>query len=380
MHACGAIISPGRSRPIKLKLLNCRDKSLSEGLRLTTAYINRIATTVPTHDVHQRFIGFAQLLLSGDQHRSERFARMAEVAGIAHRYSCIDPDGGFYAFGRFPGTAERMRAFDVHAPDLAVATIDRLNLGRERGEITHLLITCCTGFSAPGLDIELVKRCGLSSSVERTVIGFMGCYAAINALKTARHIVRSEPSSRVLVLNLELCSLHLRETTDLEEMLGFLLFADGCAACVVTAEPQGLAIESFRAVLVPETSDLMTWHIRDFGFEMGLSARVPGVIRRVLHAGVDEILAGAPVSSIDLWAVHPGGRSILDAVERALRLAPSALSASREVLRGYGNMSSATVMFVLDAMLRSPLRKAAGCAMSFGPGLIAETMRFHTVV
>src|SRR6266540_785581 len=291
MHACGAIISPGRSRPIKLKLLNCRDKSLSEGLRLTTAYINRIATTVPTHDVHQRFIGFAQLLLSGDQHRSERFARMAEVAGIAHRYSCIDPDGGFYAFGRFPGTAERMRAFDVHAPDLAVATIDRLNLGRERGEITHLLITCCTGFSA-----------------------------------------------------------------------------------------QGLAIESFRAVLVPETSDLMTWHIRDFGFEMGLSARVPGVIRRALHAGVDEILAGAPVSSIDLWAVHPGGRSILDAVERALRLAPSALSASREVLRGYGNMSSATVMFVLDAMLRSPLRKAAGCAMSFGPGLIAETMRFHTVV
>jgi alpha-pyrone synthase len=346
---------------------------------LTTAYINRIATAVPSHEVHETFVRFARTLLGKHPHRGERFERMVEMAGIAHRYSCIDPDGGFYAFGRFPGTAERMRAFDAYAPDLAAATVEQLDLGAERERITHLIITCCTGFSAPGIDLEVLKRCRLKGSVERVIVGFMGCYAAINALKLARHIVRSEPQARVLVLNLELCTLHLRETTELEELLGFLLFADGCAACLVTSEPSGLAIQDFRAVLVPETDDLMTWHIRDFGFEMGLSARVPGVIRRAVHAGVDEILAGAPVSSIDLWAVHPGGRSILDAVERALSLAPSALAASREVLRRYGNMSSATVMFVLDAMLRSSLKGAAGCAMSFGPGLIAETMRFHTV-
>jgi len=260
---------------------------------LTTAYINRIATAVPSYDVHEPFVGFARVLLGEDSFRKERFERMLEMAGIEHRYSCVDPAGGFYAFGRFPSTAARMHAFDAHAPALAAAAVERLDLAAARDRITHLLITSCTGFSAPGLDLELVKRCRLPSSVERVIIGFMGCYAAINALKLARHIVRSEPAARVLVLNLELCTLHLRETTDLEDLLCFLLFADGCAACLVTSEPSGLAIEGFHAVLVPETADLMTWHIRDFGFEMGLSARVPGVIRRALHAGVDKILAGA---------------------------------------------------------------------------------------
>src|SRR5262245_13047582 len=198
-----------------------------------TAYINRITSAVPAHEVHARFVDFARVLLRQDEQRSQRFERMVDVAGIAHRYACIDPDGGFYAFGRFPSTAERMRAFDVLAPDLAAATVEQLELGEERASITHLLITCCTGFSSPGLDLQLIERCRLPSSVERTIIGFMGCSAAINALKVARHIVRSEPRARVLVVNIELCSLHLRETTDLEEILGFLLFADGCAACLV---------------------------------------------------------------------------------------------------------------------------------------------------
>src|SRR5262245_50266744 len=302
---------------------------------------------------------------------------MVEVAGISHRYSCIDPDGGFYALGRFPSTAERMRAFDRLAPDLAAEAIERLELGADRDRITHLIITCCTGFSSPGLDLQLIERCRLPSSVERTIIGFMGCSAAINALKMARHIVRSEPASRVLVLNLELCTLHLRETTDLEEMLGFLLFADGCAACLVTAEPQGVALDSFRAVLVPDAKELITWHIRDSGFEMFLSPRVPGVIRRAIKASAGEILSGEAPSSIDLWAVHPGGTSVIDAVQRAFGIGPKAMSASRDVLHRFGNMSSATVMFVLDAMLRSTLPGASGCAMSFGPGMVAETMRFR---
>lgn len=352
---------------------------------MTTAYINRIATAVPTHDVHVAFLQFAESLFS-DRRAALLFRRMAERSGIEHRYSVLPPsdlpDNGsnhtpFYARGDFPDTATRMRRFEQHAPDLAAAAIERLQLGGERDRITHLLITCCTGFSAPGVDLEVIERCKLPSSVERTMIGFMGCYAAINALKLARHIVRSEPKARVLILNLELCTLHFKETTDLELVLSFLLFGDGCAACLVTAEPDGLALDSFRAVLVPDTRDLITWNIRDFGFDMVLSGRVPAAIFDALHASADEILDGARPQSIGLWAVHPGGRTVLDAVERAFALTPTALAASREVLRRYGNMSSASVMFVIERLLRSAARGVSGCAMSFGPGLVAETMLFR---
>jgi predicted naringenin-chalcone synthase len=213
--------------------------------------------------------------------------------------------------------------------------------------------------------------------MERTMIGFMGCYAAINALKLARHIVRSEPKAKVLVLNLELCSLHLQETTNLDEILSFLIFGDGCAAALVTADPMGFAMDSFCALLVPDTPDLITWGIGDSGFNMVLSGQVPGTILDAVRERSGQILDGAPISAIDLWAVHPGGRSVLDAIERALDLKPAALGASRDILRRFGNMSSATVMFVLESMLRSPRAGALGCAMSFGPGLIAETMLFH---
>jgi alpha-pyrone synthase len=356
---------------------------------MTTAYVNRIATAVPDHDVHERFLGFAESLLGENRRRSALFRRMAERSGIEHRYSCFSPTENtegdavaaeaFYKRGAFPDTAARMRAFELHAPALAVAAVEKLNLGSERDRITHLLITCCTGLSAPGLDLELIERCHLRSSVERTMIGFMGCYAAINALKLARHIVRSEPDARVLVLSLELCSLHLKESTDLDQILSFLLFADGCAASLVTSDPQGFALESFHALLVPDTHDLITWNVRESGFDMVLSGQVPATIQASLPYHATEILAGASVASIDLWAVHPGGRTVLDAVERAFDLAPASLLASRDILRRYGNMSSATVMFVLEALMQSAPEGAAGCAMAFGPGLVAETMLFRAV-
>lgn len=355
---------------------------------MATAYINRVVTAVPLHDIHDPFRRFAHSLFQDDRPNGLLFKRMASKAGIDHRYSCLAPsdlpDGGrndaepFYARGNFPNTAARMRRFEQYAPGLAQTAVERLQLGDERNRITHLLITCCTGFSAPGLDLEIIERCKLPSSVERTMIGFMGCYAAINALKLARHIVRSELSARVLVLNLELCTLHLKETTNIEQVLSFLLFGDGCAACLVSDDPVGIALESFRAVLVPDTRDLITWNIGDFGFDMILSGQVPAAIHDALHDHMDEILDGASVNSIDLWAVHPGGRTVLDAVERAFDLAPQALTASRDILRRYGNMSSATVMFVIESLLRSPARGRKGCAMSFGPGLTAETMLFRT--
>ena len=355
-----------------------------------TAHINRIAVGVPPHDVHQAFLHFTETLFRQDSGTLSVFRRMAERSGIAHRYSCLPlmPDWktgptldaeGLYTRGQFANTAARMRVFEARAPDLAVATIGQLDLGTERDRITHLVVTSCTGFSAPGIDLQVLERCGLPTSVERTMVGFMGCSAAINGLKVARHIVRSEPTARVLVLNLELCTLHLQETLNIAQLLCFLLFADGCAASLVTAEPKGIALDSFRAVLVPDSRELMAWNIRDLGFDMVLSGKVPRAIHDALRASAHEIVGAAPVSSIDLWAVHPGGHSILDAVERAFTLPPAALAPSREVLRRYGNMSSATVMFVLNAMMRSAASGARGCAMAFGPGLIAETMLFRTV-
>jgi predicted naringenin-chalcone synthase len=355
---------------------------------MTTAFINRIATAVPPHEVHEAFLRFAQAQLAGDRRGTLLFRRMAERSGIEHRYSCLPPEaipeeagggGQFYRRGHFPDTAARMRMFETHAAPLAAAAVDRLRLGTDRGQITHLIVTSCTGFSAPGLDLEIVERCGLSPSVERTMVGFMGCYAAINALKLARHIVRSERGARVLTVNLELCSLHCHDTTDIEQMLTFMLFADGCAAALVTAEPEGAALDSFHAVVVPDTPDLITWHIRNSGFDMTLSGAVPATIEGALRKESGTILKGMPPGDVDLWAVHPGGRIVLDAVERAFDLAPPLLTASREVLRRYGNMSSATVMFVLKELLREAEHGAPGCAMSFGPGMVAETMRFHAV-
>jgi len=232
--------------------------------------------------------------------------------------------------------------------------------------------------SPPGLDLALIERCNLPSSVERCIVGFMGCYAAINALKLARHIVRSEPSARVLIVNLELCTLHLQETDDLERALTYLLFADGCAACLVTAEPHGIALDSFRALVVPDSAEMMTWKVQDFGFDMYLSGHIPAALQDALEANADSFLDPHARDEIELWAVHPGGRTVLDAVERALRLPSSALGFSRDVLRRYGNMSSATVMFVLHEMMQSAGEKL-GCAMAFGPGLTAETMLFHLV-
>jgi predicted naringenin-chalcone synthase len=350
---------------------------------MVEAFINRIATAVPPHDVHDTFLAFGRLMLRHDNRRLVLFNRMAERSGISHRYSYFRPDPNgevvdtdrFFRPGLFPDTAARMKKFEVFAPELAVQAAEKLLADQDRSRITHVIVTSCTGFSAPGVDLALIERCGINPSVERTMVGFMGCYAAINGLKLARHIVRSEPGARVLAVNLELCTLHLKETDNLEDILSFLLFADGCAAALVTAEPVGVEIKSFRAALVPDTRDLIRWHIGRQGFDMVLSGAVPGAIRHALTSSRDDILGGA--NDIELWAVHPGGRTVLDAVEQAFALESAALTASRSVLNDYGNMSSGTVMFVLDRIMQGAQKGQRGCAMSFGPGLVAETMMFR---
>lgn len=344
-----------------------------------TAYINRISTAVPSHDVHDAFVQFATQKLANSRHLP-LFTRLARRSQIEHRWSVLASGGegsaaDVYLNGAFPSTAARMAIYDRFAGDLAEQAVRGLDLV-DPGEITHVVITSCTGLSAPGLDLQLIDRCGLDPSVERTVIGFMGCYAAVNALKLARHTVRSEPGSKVLIVSLELCTLHLQDTTDLEEMLSFLIFGDGCAAVLVSADPEGLSMDGFKAVTAPEAADQITWNIGDHGFNMVLSGQVPGSVGAALREHKHTILGNAAIEDISLWAVHPGGRSILDAVEVALELPAHALAGSREVLRRYGNMSSATLLFVLEAMMSEARPGERGCAMAFGPGLTAETMMF----
>jgi alpha-pyrone synthase len=353
---------------------------------VTTAYINRIGTAVPEHEVHGTFIRFAERLLR-DRRSRLLFERMVGRSEVERRWSCLAPAkpgcndcvdaDGFYTLGQFPTTAQRMARYEIEAPALGMKAVDRLELGDAIRDITHLIVNSCTGFSAPGIDLELVRRCGLNPSIERTVIGFMGCNAAINALKLAHHIVRSVPAAKVLVISLELCTLHLQETENMDRLLTFLLFGDGCSATLVSAEPFGFALDGFHAELAEKAAEQITWSIGDFGFDMQLSGQVPVSIAGTLRSGSVRVFSGVPVDAIDLWAVHPGGRTVLDAVEGALELNQSALSASRAVLRNYGNMSSPTVMFVLENLMREPVPAGArGCAMAFGPGLTAETMLF----
>ena len=353
------------------------------------AYINRIATAVPDDDVHGAFVAFADQMLE-DPRVQPVFRRMAARSGIRRRYSVLSPNAAnteftinaheFYTRGHFPDTAKRMTVFERFAPRLAQRALDNLMLSDEElKSIKHVIVTSCTGLYAPGLDFEIVDHLGLDTSVERTMIGFMGCYAAINGLKQARHIVRSEPDAKVLLLNLELCTLHLQETQDLEQVLSFLVFGDGCAASLISTEETGFAMDSFRSVLIPETRELITWRIRDVGFDMFLSGKVPSEIGKALAVSGGEVISPHSKEEISLWGVHPGGKSVLDAVERGLGLGEHALAASRQTLECFGNMSSATVMFVLARLMQQAQPGELGCAMSFGPGLTAETMLFHAV-
>jgi alpha-pyrone synthase len=348
---------------------------------LATPHLNAIGTAVPAHEVHRKFVDYAPRLLRSPRD-GRLFARMAERAAIDRRYSVIAPHPSpgrldrddLFRPGAFPDTRTRMALYERHAPDLAFAAA--LDLDADLGGITHLVLASCTGFFAPGLDLQIVEQLGLDTGIERTIVGFMGCAAAINALKVARHIVRSQPDARVLVVCLELCTIHLQETGDLEQVLSFLIFADGCAAGVVSSRPKGLALRSFKAAIVPEAADQITWRIGNTGFDMRLSGTVPATLARHLPPHLPAILDGRAPGQIALWAVHPGGRTVLDAVEKALELDPGGLALSREVLRRYGNMSSATVMFVLKRMIEGGAA-GSGCAMAFGPGLVAETMLFE---
>lgn len=349
----------------------------------TRPCINAIGSAVPDQDVHRAFIGWAGRQLDDDRARA-LFSRMADRSGIDHRWSVlprapgggspVDP-GGFYGDG-MPPTSQRMELYHRFAPALALSAIQRLRAQADLGAISHLVVASCTGFVAPGID-QIIADALTLSGVERTLIGFMGCYAAVAALRTARHIVRSEPAARVLVVTVELSSLHLQVEQQVERLLMMLQFGDGAAAALVTADESGIAMGAPFAINLADSADLIRWHIGDTGFLMHLSGEVPSRIQAALSDPEirRRICDSDNPSIMDFWAVHAGGRSILDAVEHGLSLPPEKLASSRDVLQRFGNMSSATLMFILADLLDTR-PSGNGVALAFGPGLAAEGFRF----
>jgi predicted naringenin-chalcone synthase len=256
-------------------------------------------------------------------------------------------------------------------------------------DITHLITVSCTGFFNPGPDYKIVRELGLDPAVQRYHLGFMGCYAAFPALRAAKLFCEADPNAVVLVVCAELCSLHVRTSNDPDTIMGSALFADGAAAAVVTArsgaEAQSLLrLDHFETVLTPVGEDSMAWNIGDHGFEMVLGNYVPHIIDDHIVGALqpllakDPELAALPYTSIRHWAIHPGGRSILDKVQSRLGLTDEQLVPARETLRNYGNMSSSTVLFVLKHILEQPPEDGDErvCSMAFGPGLTVETGLF----
>jgi predicted naringenin-chalcone synthase len=248
--------------------------------------------------------------------------------------------------------------------------------------VTHLIVVCCTGMYAPGLDIELVENLGLPTTVQRTCITFMGCYAAFNALKVADAFCCKEEKAKVLIVCVELCSLHFQKTVSDDNFLANALFADGAAAVFVEAEPSTssrLKLEAFYNDLAPEGTNDMAWTIGSAGFEMRLSSYVPDIIKKGIGSFTQHLLEkiSRQTSDVKYFAIHPGGKKILTAIEEALELKREQTQAAFDVLKRFGNMSSPTVLFVLKEIfskLSASDDDARILSFAFGPGLTMESM------
>jgi len=371
-------------------------------------FIHAIASQAPAYSFTQDYARDAISSWYEDRYTRRKIRALARASGIASRGSVLPFDDSradpFRRDGqgrpRMPGTQERNRLFIAHAPELGQPAVEAAlaQAGFAPGEVTHLITVSCTGFSNPGLDFELVTRMGMADGVERYNLGFMGCYASIPALRMAQQFTRADPEAVVAICAVELCTLHLQNDDSDDTLLGNTLFADGAAACIVSGQParRGQArmrLDGFRTALVTQGRGDMAWEISDQGFTMVLSSYIPELLSSNLDRILDRATGGdgRGVRDAAHWAIHPGGKMILDKAEKGLSRAGEAgdgegiegvedapgsgkadlLAPSRAVLRDYGNMSSATILYVLARMLEEG-RTGSICAMAFGPGLTVE--------
>lgn len=366
-----------------------------------TARILSIGTALPPTTLEQSEVRDFFTRQPGYDRLAQRLVHAAfEASAIDRRHTVVHElaaggssgvDGVFVGADgvlRAPSTGVRNAFYTDAAPALfaAAARAALEQAGVTASTVTHVVTASCTGFFAPGPDYRLVRDLGLPVTTERYHLGFLGCSAAFPALRAAARICAAQPDAVVLVVCAELCTLHIRGSSDPEQIVAASVFADGAAAAVVSAVA-GLArgpvldLERFGTTVTTEGESDMVWTIGDEGFEMTLTAEVPRIIGREIRGAVEGFLDVAPGASdwgVDRWAVHPGGRSVLDRVESGLGLGPAALDPSRAVLRDVGNMSSATVLFILAALLAdddvADAETIAGLA--FGPGLTVESALF----
>ncbi|MBK0419932.1 type III polyketide synthase [Leucobacter sp. CSA1] len=349
-----------------------------------------VGTAVPNSRLPQSDVRDFFASQPGVDRRTARLIGAAfDQSAIAHRHTAIpllDGEEGVFVDGdgrlHAPTTGERNAVYRAEVPALfAAAAEDALaRAGRSASEVTHVVTASCTGFFAPGPDFLLVRDLGIPAGAERYHIGFMGCAAAFPALRAAARFCEAQPGAVALVVCAELCSLHIRSSPDPEQIVASAVFSDGAAAAVLASDDRpragaSLEVGAFSTSITSEGEDDMDWSIGDEGFEMRLTAEVPRIIGREIEAVAGPMLSGG---AADAWAVHPGGRSVLDRVQAGLRLSDAAMAHSRAVLRDYGNMSSATVLFILQRILADDALgdRARVAGLCFGPGLTVETALF----
>jgi predicted naringenin-chalcone synthase len=354
----------------------------------TPVYIRSLATALPEFKSQQSEIEAFMLRVVAKTDRQKSFVRkIYEGSSIDTRYSVL-PDYRLPTEERtyfpknddldpVPTTAERNALFCVEANNLAELAVRRLfdqMPGFDPRSVTHLITVSCTGFSAPGFDFHLVREFALSPSIHRFHIGFMGCFAAFPALKLAQSLVRSTPGAQVLIVDVEACTLHFQKDFEPDVVVANALFADGAAALLVSEQPGPLQLHDFRSHIIPGSEDDMAWIIGETGFDMKLSSYVPRLIEGNIGAVLERLFAdsGWGREELKLWAVHPGGRAILDKTAAVLGLNDGQLDVSYDVLRRFGNMSSVTIFFVLKEILERG-RKGKLFACAFGPGLTVES-------
>ncbi|CAM2840740.1 Naringenin-chalcone synthase [Legionella steigerwaltii] len=338
----------------------------------------------------------AELISKGfhlDETQKKILKKIYKSSGIKTRYSvltdyCKEP-GQFEFFPNtpeesFPSTLQRMNLYKNNALNLAIVSIENClnSIDFDRSKITHLITVSCTGMYAPGIDIEIVQKLNLPPSVKRTAINFMGCYGAFNGLKVANAFCQTEPNCNVLLVCVELCTIHFQNSFNIESIVSNAIFADGAAAALIQGEnahQKCFTLESFYCDLVPQTSRDMAWTITNYGFDIILSSYVPEAIQSGIFMFTEKLLKQLNYSfnDIDYYAIHPGGIKILQACEKALDITPSDNQYSYDVLRNYGNMSSVTILFVLKSIwdklnAQDEAKRIFSCA--FGPGLTLESM------
>lgn len=351
-----------------------------------------IGTAVPAYQhAQQDILSFMQQVYGLDAVEARKLKFLYRQSGIDQRYSAIADFSKPVADWRFfpaPGEAsvmpsieKRMDLYSAAAATMAKEAIEKSLSGKmDCDSLTHLITVSCTGMSAPGLDLELIALLNLSTKLHRTSINFMGCYAAIHALKAAHAICQSEKDARVMIVCTELCTLHFQDTVNADNIAASLLFADGAAGVLVVSDEvdmEGLYLKSFYSEIVPKGKNDMSWVIASTGFLMTLSGYVPDLIQEDFAGLMGNALnkAGLQKADIQHWCIHPGGKRILDAIAQSLSFTGNELAASYEVLKQYGNMSSPTVLFVLQQIMHALQSEASAniFGAAFGPGLTMET-------